>query len=440
MTTVVAGLVIGAEPGAAQTPLPTEPLSADDCVRIALDRNYQVRLALDAADRATGRSRQAWGGILPSVSSVAQYSYDKAEGPAFGETTILLGESESDTRVLQVRLDQPILDLSSIHGLRSARSSARATEREIGNAEIDVALQVRIRYYEFLKARRLHEVRLESVDLREQQLERAQTLFEVGSVAKNDVLQARVNLQQARLEEIQARNLVALERSRLAQLMGLMVDAEFDTVDNLEMSTGAPLDSVAVMEEALEQRPDLEAARLRLRAGSISLSAARAGRYPSLYSSVQRSWIDQASTSRAGGIELGSSESLTKRWSVTAGVRLSVFDGLLTEGRIKEAKAAEASAEHELRQLELTAALEVKEALLGIREARLSIASASEAVALADENLKLAEERYQLGSGTLLELEEAQVALIEARRSLVEAQAALKVAEARLDSACGRRP
>ncbi len=51
--------------------------------------------------------------------------------------------------------------------------------------------------------------------------------------------------------------------------------------------------------------------------------------------------------------------------------------------------------------------------------------------------MKLAQERYQVGSGTILELDEAQVSLIESRSALVDAEAALRVAEARLERARG---
>jgi outer membrane protein TolC len=285
-------------------------------------------------------------------------------------------------------------------------------------------------------------VRLESVSLRESQRDRAQTLFDVGSVAKNDVLQARVNLQQARLEEIQARNQVEVERARLAELMGISIIAEYAIVDDMVPEPAAAIDSMAVWNEAQQNRPDLKSAQLRMRASELGLSSARAGRYPNVFARYQQYWGNRANTTIApppSDPNQGTSESEPRSWGFVAGISWDIFDGMLTEGRVKQAKAEKIASENEVLKTQRTVALEIKEAILLIREAQQSITAAEVAVALAEDNQVLAEERYRLGSGTLIELEQAQVNLIDARRTLVEAQAALKVAEAGLDKARGRR-
>ncbi len=328
---------------------------------------------------------------------------------------------------------------ANIQNVKGAKAGERAGRGLNEAQKLDVALAVRIQFYELLKAMRLSEVRDEAVSLAEDQLRRAETLFELGSVARNDVLQARVNLQQARLDQIAARNRVEIERARLNQLLSLPVDTPLRISRAIDTSPRAAIDSTVVVAEALTRRPDLAAARESVKAAEASLGAAKASHYPELFGNLNWGTTD--------GWAIGTSTALDptrSTWRPTpipgaarAGVSINVFDGLFSEGQVKSAHGNLNAERSRLQQYELAATLEVKESLLGVREATQSIAAATEGVSLAEENLKLAQERYAVGSGTILELDEAQVSLIEARSALVDSWAALFAAEARLERARG---
>lgn len=428
-------LGFAAAPGVQASEPPAGPITADQAVAIALERNHDVAIAAANYEAARGQSWQALRGVLPSVSSSAAYTHSKSVGQTIVGNRPVTGEAEVDFSSINVTLDQSVFSWSNIRSLESARASARSSSGLSKAEELNVALNVRAQYYELLKALRLAVVRDEAVKLSEDQLRRAETLFELGSVARNDVLQARVNLQQARLAQITARNKVEVERGRLAQLLGLPVDSPLEIAQDLEVEA-AELDSTAVLKEALAARPDVGAAHETVRSSSASLGSARAGHFPELFGRVSWSWTYRPGKDLdpfSGQVV----ENDTHGWSAATGVSVNLFDGMAVEGQVKSAKWRLAADRSRLRQLELVVALEVKEALLGVRESRQSIEAAREGVSLAEENLKLAQERYDVGSGTILELNAAQVSLIESRSSLVDAQAALLVALARLDKARG---
>jgi outer membrane protein TolC len=345
----------------------------------------------------------------------------------------------SDDRSFGVGLNQSIFSWANIQNVKGAKAGERVGRGLNEAQKLDVALAVRIQFYELLKAIRLSEVRDEAVSLAEDQLRRAETLFELGSVARNDVLQARVNLQQARLDQIGARNRVEVERARLNQLLSLPVNTPLRISRAIDTRPRAEIDSTAVVAEALAQRPDLLAARENVKVAEASLGAAKASHYPELFGNLD--WGKSEGRSYTPGDPGTAGDVVTPSddtaWSGRAGVSINIFDGLFAEGQVKSAQGNLNGERARMQQSELAATLEVKESLLGVREAKQSIATATEGVSLADENLKLAQERYQVGSGTILELDEAQVSLIEARSALVDSWAALFAAEARLERARG---
>ncbi len=430
------------EASAPSAVLPPGPLTIEQAVAIALERNYDVAVAAGNLMAAQGRVWQSYRGFLPNVG--ANYSLNHQSGYSGAGTVdntgqLRLGNYSSDNQRLGIGLNQPIFSWANIQNVKGARAGERAGRSLSESQKLDVALAVRIQFYELLKAIRLSEVRDEGVSLSEDQLRRADTLFELGSVARNDVLQARVNLQQARLEQIGARNRVEIERGRLNQLLSLPVNTPLEISREIDTSPRGEIDSTAVVAEALTARPDLAAARESVKGAEASLGAASASHYPELFGA-----LDWGKTYNPGvtTVELDTGEIIqidndSDGWSARAGVSLNIFDGLVAEGQVKSAKGNLASERARLQQAELGATLEIKEAILGVREAMQSITVATEGVALAEENLKLAQERYQVGSGTILEFDQAQVSLIESRSALVDSWAALFEAEARLDRARG---
>jgi outer membrane protein TolC len=430
--------------------LPPGPLSVEDAVRIALDRNYDIAIAAGSAAAARGRALSSYTGVLPRLDANGNYSHESITGSRFPETSAQLsnlrGTTDTKAKGLDVSLNQSIFSWSNIQDIKSANAGARASGGLAEAQRLDVALGTRVQYYELYKAEKLRAVRDEGVTLAQDQLERAETLFELGSVARNDVLQARVNLQQARLDEISARNAVEVQRARLAQILGLSVITPLEIASTIPPPgpLAAEVDSSAIYRQALEERPDLEAARESVNSAKADLGSAKADYYPELFGRVNWFWNWRLGNGHGAFIDSLTGEPIpfsvdndSDGWSAVAGVQLNIFDGLLREGQVNAAKGSLASERARLHQQELAVQVELKEAILGVREASQSIAAAQEGVGLAEENLKLAQERYQVGSGTILELNEAQVSLTESRSALVDAEAALRVAEARLDRARG---
>jgi outer membrane protein TolC len=199
----------------------------------------------------------------------------------------------------------------------------------------------------------------------------------------------------------------------------------------------AGVDSAAIYRQALDERPDLDAARETVNSARAQLGSAKGNYYPELFGRANWFWDWRHGDDRVETTPPVFVDNDAEGWSAAAGVSFNIFDGFLREGQVNAAKGSLASERSRLYQQELAVQVEVKEAILGVREASQSIAAAQEGVMLAEENLKLAQERYQVGSGTILELNEAQVSLTEARSALVDAEAALRVAEARLDRSRG---
>jgi len=418
------------------------PLTADECVRLALERNYGIRQAADLKGIEDSNKLRAWGGFVPSVN----LGYDYVHSNSLSEsrpTSVFQAPFRNidDQNGWSIIASQTLLSLPVIYNIISAGRNSGAAEAEVRSAELTAARIVRQQYYNVIESIKLDEVAREDVRLAGEELRRTQSLFEVGSVARTDVLKSNVRVSEAQSTLTAATNRIEIERARLNQALALPPDVTVQVIESLEPRDGNP-DSVTAFTAALAERPDLRAARKRLSAARADQKAALGGKIPFLSHSFRKGNTDSRGDGRIFNNEFGIDTTFvrtnTKSWSYQIGVSWNILDGLVTESNMQRAKYNKLLQEHQLLELENTALVETKEALVAIRNARAQILVAREGRTSAEEDLNLSQERYSVGLGTILELIDAQVNVSRARTGEVTAMAALKRAEAQLDEAVGR--
>jgi outer membrane protein len=412
----------------AADPPPGVPLTADECVRIALQNSDKLAQAGGQEMSARGNYWSSYRTLLPSISAGADWSrqYQPYLPP------------ERDVQFsggVGFDLSQTIFDLPGLASLSAQGQSLRAASADVAATKSDVAVTVRQQFYVCMAVMRLAEVEAHAAQLARDQLHRSETLFELGSVARSDVLQAQVNLADAEQLATQRRNAVPLELGRLALSMGLdprtSVVVDTSVVLPAEDPTG-PLD--AYVRTAYGRRPDLVAARHRLRAAELNLLRAKAERLPTV--SGRAGWTRSAYDFDKPLLN-GPEATYRNSWSMGVSASVSLFSGLLIEGGIQSAKGGRLSQEQSLELQEKTAALEVQEAYLGIFNAREVLRAAVTGVNLAQENLRLQQALYESGAGTLLEWDNARLDLRRAQVSQIQAELDLLSAQAGFRRAVG---
>lgn len=423
-------------------------LTADDAVRVALQRNAQVIGAEAAILDARGGVYGAMSGLLPSVrGSVSRFNSittnEQRSGVEFigGQPTpyTLTSDVEVHGTTPMVSGSWPILNLSNWSGYSSARNSLTAARHGRQATRNDIALQARRQFYEVVRAVRLADVASGALRLARDDERRVRALFEVGSVSKSDLLKAQVRTAQSELDSLTAHQATVNQRILLAELLGVK-ESEMGAVDTVLVAQPQSYDEASLLQQATRSRPDLLAAERDLVAARASLNAARFGRLPYITANAQMQFNPSSrGVTTASGLVSPSFRSETDReLSGSVAVNWDVFDGLATDSRIASARARVIRAEQARTALHRNLQSEVQQALLAYREALERQRVAGRALDSAAENLKLTQEKYNVGSATILELIDAQVQLQRAQSDGVSALASIRVAEAQIDRVRGR--
>jgi outer membrane protein len=426
----VAAVMVAALPVAvpAQTaPDYSRPLTVEQCVALARAQSDLIGQAEGRLDAARGAHLRGYQAVLPNVSASAGWSRD------YFDYLGISGVEYSGQFALGVR--QTIFDLPSLIGLKAQGEGVRAAANGLDATLAAVELNARQQFYTCLAALKLAEVEDQAVEIAQEQLRRSETLFRLGSVARSDVLQAKVNLAAAEQQAVQRRNAVGTEHAQLALVLGIDPRTKLSVDSTLVVPEADPAGDLDTwIARAMTRRPDLASAEASLAAARLSESAARMQRLPSVSASGR--W-GRTGRDDAEALLNGPRARYNNAWSVSVGVSLEIFSGLRIEGDIQSAagsrRAEEASVERQRKEV----ALEVRNAYNAIREQRESLRAAHTSVSLAEESLRLQQALYESGAGTLLEWDNARLSLRRARVSLIQAEINLALAFAGFRQAVG---
>jgi outer membrane protein len=316
-----------------------------------------------------------------------------------------------------------------------AKAGSRDASGELERVRDVVVQNVRQAYFNLLQARRLVGVADAALARSELNLRSAQGFFDVGTKPKSDVTRAEVEVANARVDVIRARNLVRLSETSLANALGLEATVPIEIQDNLTYEP-VTLDSTQLLAEALGNRPELRQAQARLDAARAQLSGARARYLPDLTVVGNVGTASDDAIVSTDGVASGLSFSDT--WSITGQLSWNLFEGFFTQARVKETQALVETARANYDSTELQVRLEVEQAYIAVVEAAERYGATQKAVESAQENLRLAQGRYDAGVGTILELTEAQLSLTNAEADTVRAVTDYRVGLATLDRVVGR--
>jgi outer membrane protein len=424
--------------------LPPSPLMAPDLPVMSLDQLIQIGLdnqprirsaqaALEGADAQVGIARSNY---FPRIDTTLGYRRETANiaGGVSASSGNIQPRRVTDISVnrqdLTARFSQNVFDsFRREWTIQATREDQNAAKFDVSTARQDVILNVQTAYYNYLLARRLVDVNQEAVRRNIQSLERARGFFEVGTRPKIDVTRAQVDLANAELALVRARNGVAVAFAALNNAIGVPEHPFYRVPDELEIPPPAlkPEELLTTLEEsirmALENRTELRALRARIRSAEADLTLAKRNFLPSI--SADANWNYR-----------GQVLPYAPNWAVGATLTVPVLNPpLFSQVDAAAASLASAQASEEITAQNI--ALEVQQSFVDLVSARERIRTAEVLVTQARENLDLAQGRYQVGVGPLIDVTDAELALTQAESENIQAIADFKISEARLRKATG---
>lgn len=420
-----------------QPPSAVMPLSLKRAVEIALspEGNTRVQIAGELIRQAETRSIQARSALLPnfdgSVSEQNAVRNLKAMGIDFSTAAAIPGlhfpTVVGPFNVFDIRVSgsQSVFDLSTIRRFQSARTAVTAVRAEAQGTRNQVAEQVTRAYLAALRTEATLNTARANVELSEALVRLANSQRTAGTGTGIEVTRAQVQLANDRQRVVVAENERERTRLQLLRIIGLHLDGTIDLTDKLDYKRTEAPELAAALKTAIGERPELEAQQVREKSASLSYSATKWERLPSVgffgdYGSTGTG-PDAAIPTRTYGLSL----------------RVPLFDGGRRDARRAESLSQLRQERIRTHDLKEQIELDVRLAIESLRSADAQVAAAREGVELAGRELTQARRRYEAGVANSIEVTDAQTRLQRARDNQISALFNHNLARIDLSTAMG---
>jgi outer membrane protein len=323
--------------------------------------------------------------------------------------------------------------------------------RALFEAQVSSTVQMVIgQYWNVVQARGSLQVARKSLDAAEATYNHDKRALELGALPPLDIYRSESQVADRRVQVIQGEYSLKQAEDTFRQTLGADVDPYFRALD-LDL-TDSPetegelrnVDIATALQQALEKRPELEAARLSLANDDTSIRLAHNNLLPDLrlsgnYSGNGLNNINTPQSISAGGF----SDSLNQLFGFgypSYGFSLTLNLPVRNRGGQAALGSALVSRRRDLytdRQIREQITFDVSNAVHQLEEAKIGVAANKEAVDLARKTMAAEQRKYELGTGQIFLVLEAQTELAAAEQSLLQAEVSYQVAVAGVDYATG---
>ena len=414
-------------------------LNLEDAMQRAFNTNPAITIAgyeRDSARASYNAARSSkWisisgshttqrGGSNDNVTTGNSWIWDGTahKQVAWANTSKQIGNQHSNT----VSASMPIYTGGKLSGtIKQAKAGYLISEQGLQKAYNDMRATVTNGYFDMLQADNMQKLGRESVERLADHLKNVEAQYEVGVVAKVDVLRSQVELANAKQSLIKAENAYQIAEANLNKIVGLPMDTQLK-LDNILVYAPYENDMQYCLDYAAKHRPELEQAKQNVEAAKGALRVAISGHMPQIAASASQNWND----SNWPGDENGN-------WGVGVQVTMNIFDSGVTTSKIHGAEADLAKAHETYRDTVDAVNLDVRSNYLNLREAEKRIDTTKLAVSQAEEDYRIAQLRYMNGVGTNTDVLDAQVALTDAKTNYLQAMYDYNTCKTNLETAIG---
>jgi outer membrane protein len=404
-------------------------LTADEAVSIALKNNYDILVAHNDAEIAKVNNTPGNAGMLPTiaVSGSDNYSlntgYEKLVTPP--PPQVKYSNVGASVFAANALLNWTLFDGGKMF----------VTKKKLGELEslgmlqfktrvLQTAYDVTAAYYDVVRQKQQLASIKEAITYNQEQVTILQTSFGAGLSPKTTLLQAQIDLNVYKENALAQDVVIKIAKRALNLLLCRDPDSEFEVSDSIPI-TYAP-DKAQMLQKLYASNVDIQSVEKQVEVARLSLQEARSLALPRItvsggYAATQ---IDNPQ----------SSFYLNRTFGPQAGGTLVIplYQAGNVSRQIAAAKLQLSSSEYDLKNIKLSVAGQLQNALDEFEIQRSLLQLEKENDALAKENLDISMQRLRFGQTTTLELRQAQDSYEQSRTRLIDIEYSLKTAETKL--------
>ena len=406
------------------------PISLNEAVRLAQRYSPTTVQAAGTSRTNAAAVRSAYLSFIPTLSFSTGAS--KQSGDRIGQQGTIVPYTVTAYQYSSgLNMNVDLFDGGNrLFKLRAAKANVDAAEANETLQQYNVALNVKQQYYAVLAARESESAAKAQLDQATEQLKTASAKVAAGAATKSDSLRAIIQVGNAQLALIQARNNLNIANASLTRLVAtpfVVTAAASDTAEAIALAA----DSTEVARLALHGPAVVQSEQAHA-AARANVRGALTPYLPTISARFNRSGAGQDNRFGWGSEQYPYSQTLSFN------LNFPFFNQGAREEQVVRSRVAEDVAQAQLRDARLLAQQQLTTYMSAFRSAEQRVQIQLASVAAAEEDLRVQQRRYQLGASTFLDVLTSQATLDQARAALIQARFDARVAKAQIETLTGK--
>lgn len=409
-----------------------EILTIENATKIALENNFEIKIASNNAKIGQNNNTIGNAGMLPvaTASVVDNNSIQNTSQTRQDDSTVSLNNAKNNSLNYGVGLGWTVFD-----GLKMfAKADQLKALQKLGEAQLKKIIlvkigQVGVTYYDLVQQQQQLTALDSSIVISKQRLELAKNRFTIGKASKLEVLNAQVDLNTDQVSLLRIKESFANTKINLNQILARDPKTPFKVVQ--DVTVDEKLIYADLLDLAQKQNPELEAQIINNRIAELQLKQVKSDRYPTIALSTAYNFVDTQSSlgftkqSNARGLNYGFTASM------------NLFDGFNQNRNEKNAKIEVENSKLALAQQNTLLATQLATAFQTYLTNLELIELEANNETIAKQNLEITLDKFHIGTITSLEFRTAQLNYINAKVRFSDAQFQAKLSEISLRELAG---
>ena len=415
----------------------SKKLTIEESIKIGLANSSLIKISESNLRSSDAKITEATSKMFPKLSLSAGYTYMNLNDPK----EIGLGPVGMEVinpfylYGMQLSIQQPLFTGFQISSSRSAaENSYEAMNFEHQKNINKKALEIYSAFWNFFKAQKQYELTQEYLTSLKDNLKQTKDFLDNGLVTMNDYLKIKVQVSNAEVSLIDAKNNMEIARASYNKSLGIPLSesTEID-VNYSNLQQQQTLDYQDLINNALANRDELKSLEYNIKAGEDRVTAANSGWWPKLYASG--TFFLYNANAKTFSIE----NQKLQAWFVGISLNWDLWDWGYTSSQSAQAEESALQSEESLNLLREQIELETYNAYLNLNSQKEKINVSQLAVESAEENLRLTQQKYDYNLATSNDLIDAEVGVLDSKTKLAFSNADYELAKVKLEVTIGQK-
>jgi len=398
--------------------------SLEECIRYAIDHNITIKQQVLQTEMQKNSLDLAKLYLLPSINASLNHDYSFGRTLNYHDYKFVDHNTSFDNANVSgsITLFNGFINFNTI---QKNKRELLASEQDLQNIKDNISLSIALAYLQILLNKELVIENDTQLQTTKQQIEKTRKMVDAGSVARGNLLQIEAQAAQEEVQLVTMKNQLDISYLTLTQMLELKTPEGFEivmpliNVDTASVITGK-IDEI--FNVAVQNRPEIKSAELKLESSKYDLKIARGGRSPRLTSNqsmgTSYNYVFHDTTNLSFSQQIRN----FRNYGVGFSLAIPILNGWQVNKNISNTKLGIANSEYVLESAKKNLYKSIQQAYADAVAALKKYSASTEAVAYSEESFRYMQQKFDLSMVTPVDYNTAKTELLKAQSDRSQAK------------------